>query len=244
MSANLSLQQVTQGQAAPEVTINNATGALDAALTEATTLDGTAGNIIVTSAQYVAALKFFVTNIGSARNVTFPAVKRVVVVDVDSANANIASLIVGSTTIKLVNGVTYLVATDGTTNGLKVCSLGSGFSATVAGVPYDLNLFQSGVMVNAQEFYRQNVLRPFTLPASLTGSSVTAGVAATGSTTLTIKQNGGSIGTLVWSPAGTVAAITFASAVTFAVADVITITGPATADATLANIAINLKGSR
>lgn len=244
MSANLNLPQLTQGQAAPEVTANNATGALDAALTEAFTCDGTAGNVTVTSAQYRAALKFFITNIPSARNITFPAVKRVVIVDVDPANVNIATLVVGSTSIALTNGSTYIVATDGTANGLTLLSLGSGLSASIAGVAYDVNIFQSGVMVNAQEFFRLNAVRPFTLPINLTGSVVTAGVAATASTTLTIKKNGASIGTLVWAIAGTTATITFAAAVSFAVNDILTVTGPATADATLANIALNLKGSR
>jgi hypothetical protein len=88
------------------------------------------------------------------------------------------------------------------------------------------------------------VTRAFTWPASLTGSKFSSLVAATASYTATIKNNGSSIGTLVWAVSGTVPTVTFSSPVTFAVNDVITITGQTTVDATLANISMNFKGSR
>jgi hypothetical protein len=240
MSGNLNLPQLVQNQAAPEVTANTALAQLDAALTEIVLCDGTSGNVTVTQGQYRAAARFSIINVSVARTVTLPAIKREVTVDVAAANVGVATLVVGSTQIVLVAGNAYFIYTDGTANGLVILSAG------IMGVqvPYDLAVFISGTMVNAQELLRMNAVRPFTLPVSLTGSIAKAGISATGSTTVTLNKNGSSIGTLVWSAAGTLAAITFAAAVTFATGDVFTITGPATFDATLANIGIDLKGSR
>lgn len=240
MSANLNLPQLVQNQAAPEVTANTAIAQLDACLTETFVCDGTAGNVTVTQGQYRAAARFSVVNVSVARNITLPAIKREVTVDVAAANVGVATLVVGSTSIQLVAGNVYFIYTDGTANGLLILSAGS----AGVGVPYDLAIFISGTMVNAQELLRMNVVRAFTLPINLTGSLAKSGVAATGSTTVTLNKNGSSIGTLVWSAAGTTAAITFAAAVSFAVGDTFTITGPATFDATLANVGIDLKGAR
>jgi hypothetical protein len=110
--------------------------------------------------------------------------------------------------------------------------------------PYDLATFYPGVPGNSQLLVRVVTARPVTFPTSLTGSYAKARVAATGSTTLTVKNNGSSIGTIVFSAAGTTGAFTFAAPVTTAAGDVLTIEGPATADATLADISITLVGTR
>ncbi len=239
MSSNLNVPQLAQGQARPDVTANNATAALDAAVTETFTCDGTAANVTVTAAQYQNAIRFFVTGLSaSARNITLPAVKRLVYVDVDSANTHIGTLVVGSTSIVLVNGNKYLVWTDGTTNGLTATSLGSDST-----LPFDMGLFVPGTLIDAQLVLRFNVDRPFTLPVSLTGSIFSAGTASTGTVHFTVKQNGSSIGTITFTASAT-GTPTFAAAVTFAVSDVITITGPATHDATLADVGLNFKGTR
>jgi hypothetical protein len=80
-------------------------------------------------------------------------------------------------------------------------------------------------------------------PASLTGSQGDALIAATASTVFTLKKNGSSIGTATFAISGTVPTFSFGSAVTFAVGDVLTITAPATPDATLADISFDLLGT-
>lgn len=106
-------------------------------------------------------------------------------------------------------------------------------------VPYDIAAMNIGKPDASSVFARFVAVRSFTLPASLAGSQGKAGVAATGSTTLTVSKNGGAIGTIVFAAAGTVPTYT-GTATTFAIGDMFTITAPATPDATLADIAVTL----
>jgi hypothetical protein len=79
------------------------------------------------------------------------------------------------------------------------------------------------------------------LPASLTGSTCKAEVAATASTTITLKKNGSSIGTIVFGVGGTTGTFTFSSNADFtANTDKLTIHAPATPDGTLADISLSL----
>jgi hypothetical protein len=104
---------------------------------------------------------------------------------------------------------------------------------------YDLLFYSGGAMEDNETLFRLVATRGFQLPASLTGSEFSAGSAATGSTTVTLYKNAGSIGTLVWGVAATEPTVTFASAVTFAAGDIFRISGPATADATLGDVAMS-----
>lgn len=76
----------------------------------------------------------------------------------------------------------------------------------------------------------------FTIPAGLSGSRMVAGTAATGTSVFTLKKNGTSFGTMTFAAAGTTATLSAASATAVSTSDIITITAPGTADATLANV--------
>lgn len=116
---------------------------------------------------------------------------------------------------------------------------------SVAGsIPYDLPMFFPGAMTSSQTLARILFTRTVVFPSSLTGSQCSAGTAATGSTTVTLNKNGSSIGTLVWAASGTVPTITFSSSVTFNAGDLLTVVGPATADATLAAISLTIAATR
>lgn len=82
-----------------------------------------------------------------------------------------------------------------------------------------------------------------TLPAGLTGSIVKAGVAATASAALSLRKNGVQFGTATFAAGGTTATLAAATATTFAVGDLLAIVAPASADATLADIASTLIGA-
>lgn len=86
-------------------------------------------------------------------------------------------------------------------------------------------------------------VRAFTLPQNLTGSYAKAQTAATGTTTFTLKKNGSSIGTFEYAASGTTATFTFASAVSFAAGDILTVHAPGSQDTTLADLGIVLKGT-
>jgi hypothetical protein len=236
MSTNLNAPALTGGQANPETTVNDAVGAMDAAITELLVVDLT-NSVALTAPQYRGAIRFSVTPAGVGKTLTLQAIKRLVFVTNDSANS--ITVANGTTNFALAAGGACMVYTDGTANGLVFWLV----TSTTAPVPYDLGLFVPGAPTASQVVLRFNVVRAFTLPVSLTGSVATAGAASAATATFTIKQNGTSIGTIVFSTSAT-ATFTFAGAVTFAVNDVITVVAPASADATLSDIAINFKGTR
>lgn len=99
-------------------------------------------------------------------------------------------------------------------------------------------------MTNTEELARF-IPPSCSFPSGGAGSSGTAGTAATGSTTLTMAKNGSAFATFVWAGSGTAATVTLSSTTTFnGTSDVLTLTGPATADASLAKLGINLAGTR
>lgn len=125
----------------------------------------------------------------------------------------------------------------------QVLGISSGAPAWVS-QPYDMAMFAPGVLANSQKLTRVNMARAVTFPSGLTGSYATAGVAATASTTFTITRNGTSIGSINFAASATTGTFTFSSAVTTAAGDIIQVTGPSTADATLADVSITLVGTR
>jgi hypothetical protein len=114
--------------------------------------------------------------------------------------------------------------------------------AASSGAPFDIGLYIEGVMTNSENVLRYVFNRAVTLPASLTGSHASANTASTGTVSFTLKNNGSSIGSITFTASAT-GTFTFASPVTFAAGDILTITAPATADATLADVNINLAGT-
>jgi hypothetical protein len=131
-----------------------------------------------------------------------------------------------------------------TSSGGYLTKVNSGETALeFVATPIDLGIYISGKPTNGQEVLRFIATRAFTLPASLTGSNAGARVASTGSVAFSLKKNGGAdFGTITFnvSAAGTFAA---ASSTSFAEDDVLTVIAPATADSTLEDIGIALKGT-
>jgi hypothetical protein len=84
---------------------------------------------------------------------------------------------------------------------------------------------------------------PVTFPSGLGGSYGTAGTAATATATFTIARNGTGAGTMVFAAGATSASFAMGAATLFAAGDVLTISAPTPADATLANLAWTLAGA-
>jgi hypothetical protein len=105
-----------------------------------------------------------------------------------------------------------------------------------------------------QEIFRENIRHAMNFPANFSGtiagasciSGGSAKTAATGSPVFTIYKNGSAVGTITWAASATTPtlATTGGAAWTAAVGDILTITGPATADATLSNWSVTLVGTR
>lgn len=237
MSDNLNLPVMVENQTAKEVTFNDALAIVDAVLTETFVADLTSGNVVLTSDQFRQQARVKLANATTGgRTATVPAIKRGFIVTADPANTANVALVCGSTSVAISPGEARLCFTDGTTNGLTTYAIGSTFDAGV---------FLPGLMVDNQIALVYPVTRGFTLPIALAGSGFNAVTAPTdGAAVLTINKNGSSVGSLSWAIAGHTPTVTFTSAVSFAAGDLLTITGPATADGAFANIGINLKGTR
>jgi hypothetical protein len=140
----------------------------------------------------------------------------------------------------------YLVVTGSTTVTSYTDERSYAPAALLAtgSIPYDLLMFFPGVPTASQVMGRIIVPRAITLPASLTGSFGSSIVAATGATTLTLAKNGVSIGSINFAAGSTTATFTFASAVSFAAGNILTLTNQSPADASLANVSLTLAATR
>lgn len=235
MSNNLAITQVAANQNNKEVTINNAIGALDAAITESLTVDLT-NNATITAVNWRTHTRFVITPAGVAKTLTVQAIKSLRIIENPTANS--ATIALGSTTFTLAAGESALFYADGTANGLFKYVLAPSSN------PFDIPLFVAGTQTDNEKLLILIAVRDFTLPINLTGSQCKAAVAATAAATFTIKKNGASIGSFLFALGGTTATFTFAAAVTFTVGDTFEIFAPATHDATLADVYMNFKGTR
>lgn len=239
MSNNLGLDQVAENQANKEVTINTMAGQLDAALTERFQVDVSAGNVTVTNLQYRRNASLEIINATTAgRDVTLPAIKRTITILSASANTQNVNIKRGTTTIVVAPGQAIIVFSDGTANGLSTI-----FTSSVAvSKPYDIGTFCSGKPAVSERLLRFNYVRAVTLAASLSGSRVTARVAASAQADFDVKVNGSSIGTIRFAAAGTVATFVSFAGTSIAVNDILEIVAPASQDATLEDISFTIAG--
>jgi len=122
----------------------------------------------------------------------------------------------------------------------------TGYSLTgdgaIQGPAYVAGSF-TGSPAASQIIERYIFATPVTFPAGLTGSYGTAGTAAAATATFAIQQNGTTVGTMAFAAGAAAATFTMTAASTFIAGDVLTIAAPATADATLANLAWTLSGT-
>lgn len=139
----------------------------------------------------------------------------------------------GSTPAAPTGSLNVVWATDGAGND----------SASYAS-PTDIAVTAPGIGTNNQVLIRFKLNRAVTFPANAPLSHANASANATGNTTYTFKKNGSSFATVLYSTGGATGAFTQASNSTFAAGDLLELDGPATADATLADVGINLAGYR
>jgi hypothetical protein len=133
------------------------------------------------------------------------------------------------------------------TAGQVLTSNGAGALPTMQSQPFDVHTFLPGVQSSANQLlYRGKVARAVSFPANFSGSQFSASANATGSTVFDIKKNGSSIGDCTIGAGGTSPTFTTTggSAQSFAAGDLLSIVGPASADATLADIGFTLAGTR
>lgn len=128
------------------------------------------------------------------------------------------------------------VTVNGAATGLE-------FTTAVTG-SYDLGLTWAGTLPVSQVLLRYPFPRAVDFPAGLTGSRGVAATAATALTSLDLRKNGTSVGSVQYAAGATTATFAMASATSCAAGDVLTVHAPGTADATLADLGLSLAGTR
>lgn len=145
------------------------------------------------------------------------------------------------------NYLTYkLIDGTGTTWSVDTTDDQRRMRVDVAPGLYDLWIWSYDVLPSGDKLLASHpCVRDFSWAAGATGARATAGVVGTGSTTITIKKTGVSVATIVFAGAASTGVITCTNAVSFTGGtDTVDFYGPTVADATLAQIAILMPGSR
>ncbi len=145
------------------------------------------------------------------------------------------------TLLAIASGDVSGLATSATTDTTNASNISSGTlaAARVGAIRMYISTFLAGLQTSAtQRILRYHVAIAMTWPSS--GSKASASAASTGTPVFTVKQNGSSIGTITFTTSATGVVAVTGGPLTFAVDDVIDIFGPASPDATLADIAITL----
>lgn len=144
----------------------------------------------------------------------------------------------GDVAIRTDNGKTYILSAapySTLANWVEVVSS----SATVI-VGYDVATSVFGKPTDGEVVMRFRACRAYTLQSDQTNGQAKSSVAATASSVFTVAKNGVAVGTITFAASGTVGTIAIASNISFAIGDVLTITAPATADLTLADVDFTL----
>lgn len=130
-----------------------------------------------------------------------------------------------------------LPTTSGVANNI-LSTDGSGTLSWLA-MPYDISVFFGGVPASSAIF-RVVAARAFDSTASWAGTVCNAGTAATAQTDFIIKKGVTTVGTLRFAASATTCTIVSPTTTSFAAGDVLSVTAPASPDASLANISISL----
>lgn len=111
---------------------------------------------------------------------------------------------------------------------------------------FDATVFYPGLPEGGALALRVPMARAVSFAANFSGSYASASAAATGSSVFSVKKNGTEIGTVTFAAAGSSGTFTTDSgaAQSFVAGDVLSITCPASADATLSDVGIVLAGTR
>lgn len=120
---------------------------------------------------------------------------------------------------------------------------GSGNDSANLIAPFDVPVFAPGVGSNNQKLLRIKLTRAVKFPSGAANSYATASAASTGTATFTFNKNGAPFATVAYTISAT-GVWTQALDATFAAGDLLEVDGPATADATLADVGMTLYGFR
>lgn len=113
---------------------------------------------------------------------------------------------------------------------------------TWTSTPYDIGFSVFGKPAVSEVVFRFRACRPYTISPNQGNGQAKALTGATASTTFIIAKNGTQVGTIVFAAGSTTGTITIGET-QFVVGDLVTITAPATQDATLSDIDFSILAS-
>lgn len=238
---NLQLDHIVSSQSQKEVTANAAFDGLDKALCQPTVVAMTDADLTLTDAQMLGNMYLsFTGTLTANRTITVPShAKQIIIENNTTGGFSLNVTLPSGTPIAFSNGDLKLLYCNGGT-ALKVVAAASSSSSN----PYDIGCTVPGTPGASAVVVRFVAVRAINFASGMALSKAIANTAATGSTTFSIKKNGTQFATFAFAASGTSATFTAASATAFAAGDVLTITAPASPDATLADIAITLAATR
>ncbi len=241
VTKHLARTTVTVAQSGKETTINDSDALLEEGTQALHAVDMSGGNVALTDAEFTQHFHFQVADgMTAARILTIPN-------EVDG-NANTAERYFMVTNNDDVDIVTVTVNGGGSlivlpTTSVALFSDGTNVFRVDNGI--NLAMYFQAVPTASQILMQYVATESFTLPVGLVGSQGFLNVAATAETSYVVQKNGsGSLGTVVFAIAGTVATFVFTVATAFVAGDQLTILAPAVPDATSADFSLTLSGKR
>lgn len=134
MANALGLTLITSGTADNQYQASNdGLTELADAVQDILSVDFSAGNVTLTSDQFVSAYRFVPSGLSANRDLTVPAVKRAAFVVDNTDAAETITVKCGATSFAVAAGFTATLTTDGTTDGLRGVLSAVGTSGTVVG---------------------------------------------------------------------------------------------------------------
>lgn len=160
---------------------------------------------------------------------------------IDGQDTEVISVAGRTGAVVLASGDISGLAASATTDTTSATNITSGTlaAARVGAIRMHMSTFLAGLQTAAtQRILRYHAAIAMSLPSA--GNKASASAASTGTAVFTIKQNGSSIGTVTFTASATGVVSITSGPVAIAIDDIIDIFGPASADATLADITITL----
>ena len=229
---NLSVPDLAAAQNQKEVTINAQKNQLSGAIADFISVDLSAGDHTLTTAEFTFAMGFASTGNTVARTMNVPAIKRALFYVQNGGSFNL-SVTRGTTTLTVPPGGVGFFQTDGTANGLISAS------PVALGGEIDVGFVFSGLPSNGQ-IVNYPINQSMKLVTALPGSNFVIGTNPTSTAVFTLKKNSTTTGTLSVSTGGAVT-VSFTGDVSFAATDKFVVIAPSPQDATLADVGLNFK---
>lgn len=234
-TAYLTVTELSESQSQKATSVNQALEILDKAIAGTLSKSITSADVTLSTDEARYAVISLSGTLTGNRNLIVPAVSKIYLIkNATSGSYTVTVKTPSGTGVTVAQGTQAFVYCDGT-NVLA--------GVTQTNTVYDISFMKNSAPTANEILLRFVCVRSFSLPASLTGSSGTAGTVSTGSATLTCNKNGSSFATINFAAATATPTYTAASLTNFVAGDIITIVAPGTPDATLANIAVTLLGT-